>query len=65
MIEIFCTVLYLIVLLSLFDTLHDFYKRLIEVNKQIRLSNTYIGRLKAVAKMRGVDLEDVFDDRNE
>jgi len=63
--EIFCTVLYLIVLLSLFNTLYDFYKRLIEANKQIRLSNTYIRRLKASAKMRGVDLEDVFDDRRE
>jgi len=43
-----------------------FKNHCIEVlENRLKLSDKYIRRLKASAKMRGVDLEDVFDDRNE
>ena len=50
----------LIIIFNAYYLIYEFYNSYKNLNK----ANKYIERLKAVAKMRGVDLEDVFDDRN-
>jgi hypothetical protein len=51
----------LIIIFNAYYLICEFYNAYKNLNK----ANKYIERLKAVAKMRGVDLEDVFDDRSE
>lgn len=52
------------VLITIFNGYYLIYQ-LDDNYKNLNKANKYIERLKAVAKMRGVDLEDVYDDRSE
>lgn len=65
MIEILIAVaIYASILIALCTSFDETLKELSRAKKRLHLSEKYIRRLKASAKMRGVDLEDVFDDRN-